>query len=101
MMFVMIVIRVGSKRSSRQLPLIPKKVESLIQFFEPFWISRVFHFSLGAFGKVKGLPEPLGASDKIYTQSKIDISGSIETMQNAVASKVCLWQIFRCVLASL
>ena len=29
--------------------IIPKKVESSIRFFEPFWISRVFHFSLRTF----------------------------------------------------
>ena len=29
-----------------------------------------------------------GASDETYTQSKIDISGSNETMQNALASIV-------------
>ena len=31
---------------------IPKKVELLIQFFEPFWISRVFYFSLRTFEEV-------------------------------------------------
>ena len=66
--------------------VIPKKVELLIQFFEPFWISRVFHFFLRTFGEVEHLPDPLGASDKTYTQSKIDISGSNETIQNALAS---------------
>ena len=35
-----------------------------------------------------GHPGPLGALDKTYTQSKIDISGSNETMQNALASIV-------------
>ena len=68
--------------------IIPKKVELLIRFFEPFWISTVFHFSLGTFGEVEGLPDPLVASDETYTQSKIDISGSNETMQNALASIV-------------
>ena len=68
--------------------LVPKKVELLIQFFEPFWISRVFRFSLGTFGKVEGLPDPLEASDETYTQSKIDIYGSNETMLNALASIV-------------
>ena len=67
---------------------IPKKVELLIRFFEPFWISRVFHFSLGTFGKVEHLPGPLGTSDETYTQSKFDISGSNETMQNALAPLV-------------
>ena len=67
---------------------IPKKVELLIRFFEPFWISRVFHFSLGTFEKVEHHPEPHGASDKTYTQSKFDISGFNETMQNALASIV-------------
>ncbi len=65
--------------------VVPKKVESLIRFFEPFWISRVFHFFLRTFAKVEGHPEPLGASDETYTLSKIDISGSNETMQNALA----------------
>ena len=70
-----------------QLPIsitvdfIPKKVELLIRFFEPFWISRVFHFFLGTFGKVEGLPGPIEALDEIYTQSKIDISGSIESLR--------------------
>ena len=59
-----------------------------IRFFEPFWISRVFHFFLGTFGKVEAHPGPLVASDEIYTQSKFDISGSNETMQNALASIV-------------
>ena len=59
-----------------------------IRFFEPFWISRVFHFSLRTFEQVEGLPEPLGTSDEIYTLSEIDISGSNETMQNALASIV-------------
>ena len=63
-----------------QSRLIPKKVELLIRFFEPFWISRVFHFFLGTFAKVAGLPEPFEASDKTNTQSKIVISGSNETM---------------------
>ena len=35
-----------------------------------------------------------GASDETYTQSKIDISGSNETMQNALASIVKVWRIF-------
>ena len=70
------------------LTFIPKKVELLIRFFEPFWISRVFHFSLGTFGEVVDLPGPLGTSDETYTLSKFDISGSNETMQNALASIV-------------
>ena len=65
-----------------------KKVELLIGFFEPFWISKVFHFFLGTFEKVAGLPAPLVASDETYTLSKFDISGSNETMQNALASIV-------------
>ena len=68
--------------------MVPKKVELLIRFFEPFWISRVFHFSLRTFSEVEHLPDPLEASDETYTQSKIDISGSNETMQNALASIV-------------
>ena len=68
--------------------LIPKKVELLIRFFEPFWISRVFHFSLRTFGKVGDLPDPLEPPDETYAQSKFDISGSNETMQNALASIV-------------
>ena len=68
--------------------VIPKKVELSIRFFEPFWISRVFHFSLRTFGEVEHLPDPLGASDETYTQSKFDISGSNETMQNALAPLV-------------
>ena len=65
--------------------LIPKKVELLIRFFEPYWISRVFHFSLRTFGQVEPHPGPLEPSDGTYTQSKFDISGSNETMQNALA----------------
>ena len=68
--------------------MIPKKVELLIRFFEPFWISRVFLFSLGTFEEVEGLPGPLETLDEIYTLSKFDISGSNETMQNALASIV-------------
>ena len=68
--------------------IIPKKVELLIRFFQPFWILRVFHFFLGTFAEVEGLPDPLVASDETYTQSKFDISGSNETMQNALASIV-------------
>ena len=51
--------------------IIPKKVELLIRFFEPFWISRVFHFSLRTFGKVEGHPEPLGASDETHTHIQL------------------------------
>ena len=54
-----------------RISIIPKKVELLIQFFEPFWISRVFHFSLGMFGELEGHPEPLEALDETYTQSKM------------------------------
>ena len=68
--------------------IIPKKVELLIRFFEPFWISRVFHFSLRTFGKVGGHPGPRGASDETNTQSEIDIFGSNEIIQHALASIV-------------
>ena len=37
------------------------------------------------FEEAEDLPAPLGASDKTYTKSKLDISGSNETMQNALA----------------
>ena len=67
------------------LMIIPKKVELLIRFFEPFLTSRVFHFSLWTFGEVEGHPGPLETSDETLTQSKFDISGSNETMQNALA----------------
>ena len=40
------------------------------------------------FEEVEGHPGPLEASDKTYAQSKFDISGSNETMQNALASIV-------------
>ena len=43
---------------------------------------------MGTFEKVAGLPDLLEASDETYTQSEIDISGSNETMQNALASIV-------------
>ena len=75
-------------KASREIAFIPKKVELLIRFFEPFWILRVFHFSLRTFGKVEPHSGPLGASDETYIQSKFDISGSNETMQNALASIV-------------
>ena len=68
--------------------LIPKKVELLIRFFEPFWISRVFHFFLRTFEKVEPHPGPLEPPDETYAQSKFDISGSNETMQNALAPLV-------------
>ena len=64
------------------------EVELLIRFFEPFWISTVFHFSLGTFEEVGDHPDLLGASDETYTLSKFDISGSNETMQNALAPLV-------------
>ena len=51
-------------------------------------MSAVFHFSLGTFAKVEPHPDPLGTSDETYAQSKFDISGSNETMQNALASIV-------------
>ena len=44
-----------------------------------------FYFSLGTFGKVGGHPGLLESFDEIYIQSKFDISGSNETMQNALA----------------
>ena len=44
-----------------------------------------FHFSLRTFGKVEGHPGPLETLDETYTRSKFDISGSNETMQNALA----------------
>ena len=59
---------------------VPKKVELLIRFFEPFWISRVFHFFLRTFGEVAAHPGPLGASDETFSPGKIDISGSNETL---------------------
>ncbi len=43
--------------------LIPKKFELLIRFFEPFWISTVFHFSLRTFAKVEAHPGPLETSN--------------------------------------
>ena len=65
--------------------IIPKKVELLIRFFEPFWISRVFHFYLRKFGEVEHNPAPLEPSDETYSQSKIDIFGSNEIMQKVLA----------------
>ena len=44
--------------------IIPKKVELLIGFFEPYWILRVFHFSLGTFAEVEGHPDLLEPSGK-------------------------------------
>ena len=83
-------VEINSKitTDSEIISLIPKKVELLIRFFEPFWISRVFHFSSGALEEVEAHPDPLGTSDETYAQSKFDISGSNETMQNALASIV-------------
>ena len=46
--------------------VIPKKDELLIRYFEPFWISRVFHFSLGKFAKIARHLGPLVASDSKY-----------------------------------
>ena len=66
----------------------PEKSRIINSIFEPFWISRVFLFSLGTFGEVEHLPGPLETSDETYTQSKFDIFGSNETMQNALASIV-------------
>ena len=71
-----------------EFSLVPKKVELLIRFFEPFWILGVFHFFLGTFAEVAAHPDPLETSDETYAQSKFDISGSNETMQNALASIV-------------
>ena len=45
----------------------------------------IFHFFLGTF---EGHLEPNVASDETYAQSKIDISGSDKTIQNALASMV-------------
>ena len=73
---------------SEKKSIIPKKVKLLVRFFEPFWISRVFHFSLRTFGEVEEHPDPLGTLDETHTQSKFDISGSNETLQNALASIV-------------
>ena len=64
------------------------RITNSIQFLEPFGRPRVFHFFLRTFGEVEGHPAPLEASDETYTQSKFDISGSNETMQNALASIV-------------
>ena len=75
-------------QDGRLVDIVPKKVELSIRFFEPFWISRVFHFSLGTFAKVEDLPDPLETSDKTYALSKFDISRSNETIQNALASIV-------------
>ena len=77
----------GTERESAS-SIIPKKVELLIRFFEPFWISRVFHFSLRTFAEVEQHPGPHETSDETCSQSKFDISGSNETMQNALASIV-------------
>ena len=74
--------------------MIPKKVELLIRFFEPFWISRVFHFSLGTFEEVEHLPGPHETSDETYAQSKFDISGSNETMQNAQCERRIFKEIY-------
>ena len=46
------------------------------------------------FEKVVGRPGSNGASDKTYNQSELDISGSNETMQNALASIVFFFEIF-------
>ena len=43
---------------------------------------------MGTFGEVEGLPDPLEPWDETFTHSKFDISGSTETMQNALAPVV-------------
>ena len=48
----------------------------------------------GTFGEVADLPGPLEPSDKTYTQSKIDISGSNETMQNAQCERRIFKEIY-------
>ena len=68
--------------------LIPKKVKLLIRFFEPFWKLRVLHFSSRTFGEAGGHPALLEPSGETYIQGRLDISGSNETMQNALASMV-------------
>ena len=62
-----------------------KKVELLIRLVDLCWEMRFSIFSLRTFGKVEpflGLDE---TSDKINTKNIFHISGSNETMQNALA----------------
>ena len=66
----------------------PEKSRITNSIFESFGRSMLFHFSLRTFAEVEGHPRPLVASDETYTLSKFDISGSNETMQNALASIV-------------
>ena len=49
---------------------------------------------MGTFEKVEDLPDPLEPSDETFTQTELDISGSNETMQNALVSIVKVWRIF-------
>ena len=63
----------------------PEKSQLLLQFFKPLGRSKVFHFFLRTFEEVAGHPGPLEPSDETYTLSKFDISGTNETMQNALA----------------
>ena len=48
----------------------------------------VLQFFLKTFAKVEFHLDPNDTSDETYTQNKIDISGSNETVQNALASMV-------------
>ena len=52
------------RKARKSTTIVPKKVELSIRFFEPFWISRVFHFFLGTFEEVEHLPDPLAPPDE-------------------------------------
>ena len=65
-----------------------KKVKLLIWLFDLCWETRFSIFSLGTFEKVGPFLGLDGTSDEIKTKNIFHISGSIETMQNALAAVV-------------
>ncbi len=48
---------------------------------------------MGIFEKIEGHPEPNEADVNINTKKRLDISGSHETMRNALT--LIVWRIFR------
>ena len=65
-----------------------KKVEVLILLFDLRWETRFSIFSLWTFEEVEPFSAPDETSDEINTKNIFHISGSNETMQNALAPVV-------------